>query len=129
MDKFSRKVRSRIMSAIRSKHTAPEVAVRRAVSKVRLPYRLHYGKEKIDIAITSKKIAIFVDGCFWHVCPKHGHMPKINGAYWVPKLRRNKKRAIEKDKRLRQTGWRVIHIWECAVSSEAFISIIRKLRG
>jgi len=117
------------MSAIRSKHTAPEVAVRRAVSKARLPYRLHYGKEKIDIAMPSKKIAIFVDGCFWHGCPKHGHLPKTNRAYWVPKLRCNKKRAIEKDKLLKQASWKVFHIWECAVTGKGVALIIRKLRG
>lgn len=76
MDTVSKKTRSRIMSAIRSKHTKPELALRKELRKHGINYRLHYGKEKIDIAIPSKKVAIFVDGCFWHGCPKHGHKPK-----------------------------------------------------
>jgi len=100
------------MSAIPSRHTSPELALRKALRERGLSYRLHYGKERIDIAFPGKKIAVFVDGCFWHQCPLHGHLPKSNRRYWLPKLERNKKRAKEKDKRLRKLGWKVIHVWE-----------------
>jgi len=111
-DKFSRETRSKIMQAIRSKHTKPEVLLRKALFAKGYRYRLHYGKEKIDIALPGKKVAVFVDGCFWHMCPKHGHVPKSRKRYWVPKLKKNIQRAKEKDKRLKKAGWRVIHVWE-----------------
>lgn len=100
------------MSAIKSKHTLPEKLFRAILRKSGVKYRLHYGKEKIDIAIPSKKTAIFIDGCFWHNCPKHGHIPKSNRKYWVPKLKRNVERDKEKTMRLKKVGWRVIRIWE-----------------
>ena len=100
------------MSAIRSKHTKPEVKLRKALFATGCRYRLHYGKEKIDIAFPGKKVAVFVDGCFWHSCPKHGRKPKSNKSYWHPKLKRNAERAKEKDKRLKKEGWKVLHFWE-----------------
>lgn len=112
MDKFSKSARSRIMSSIRSMHTTPEIALRRSLKKKGIAYKLHYGKEKIDIAIPPKKLAIFVDGCFWHQCPYHSHLPKSNRKYWLPKLKKNKLRAKEKDNRLKKGGWKVLHIWE-----------------
>jgi DNA mismatch endonuclease (patch repair protein) len=99
------------MQAIRSTNTKPEVKLRKALFAAGLRYRLHYGKEKIDIAFPGKKVAIFVDGCFWHMCPKHGHLPKSNKAYWHPKLKCNIQRAKEKNKRLKKEGWKVLHIW------------------
>lgn len=112
VDRISKKKRSKIMSAIRSKNTKPELALRRALWSQGLRYRIHYGKEKIDIAFPSKKIAIFVDGCFWHGCPEHGHFPKSNQDYWIPKLEKNKQRAVQKDNRLKQECWKVMHFWE-----------------
>lgn len=100
------------MSAIRSKHTKPELQLRKLLRASGWAYKLHYGKEKADIALPSKKVAIFVDGCFWHGCPLHGHIPKSNKAYWVPKLHKNKERAKKKDARLRVAGWKPIHVWE-----------------
>ena len=99
------------MSAIRSKHTSPEIMLRRAIRKQKIIYKLHYGKEKIDIAIPSAKLAVFVDGCFWHGCPKHGHKPKTNRTYWLPKLKKNKLRDKVKTARLKKAGWKVLRIW------------------
>lgn len=112
MDKFSQEKRSQIMSSIHSTNTKPEISLRKALWTNGYRYRIHYGKEKIDIAFPSKKIAIFVDGCFWHMCPIHGHMPKSRQHYWIPKLKRNIVRAEEKDRRLKDEGWKIIHIWE-----------------
>ena len=112
VDIFSKKARSKIMSAIRSKHTSPEIAFRKALRSRRIAYRLHYGKEKIDIAIPSKKLAIFIDGCFWHGCPRHSSKPKTNRAYWLPKLRKNKLRDKAKTAKLKAAGWKVMRFWE-----------------
>lgn len=112
MDKFSKETRSKIMQAIKGKHTKPELLLRKELSKLGYRYRLHHGKEKIDIAFPSKKIAIFVDGCFWHCCPKHGRNPTSNKTYWLPKLKRNMERDKSTIKLLRKQGWKVIRIWE-----------------
>jgi len=100
------------MSAIRSENTKPELALRKALWSQGLRFRIYHGREKIDIAFPSKKLAVFVDGCFWHGCPIHSHIPKSNQSYWRPKLRKNIERDKEKDERLRIAGWTVIRFWE-----------------
>jgi DNA mismatch endonuclease, patch repair protein len=112
VDRISKEKRSKIMSAIRSKNTQPEVLLRKALWAKRFRYRVQYGKEKIDIAFPSSKVAIFVDGCFWHGCPIHSHLPKSNKQYWHPKLEKNIERAKSKDERLQKEGWVVLHFWE-----------------
>lgn len=126
VDRFSKEKRSKIMSAIRSKDTKPELNLRRALWAQGLRYRIHYGKEKIDIAFPKKRVAIFVDGCFWHGCPIHGHKPKTNKSYWIPKLEKNKERDIRKDKRLVKDGWKVIRFWEHEL--ENILDVIKKIR-
>ena len=126
VDKFSKEKRSKIMSAIHSKDTKPELALRRALWAQGLKYRIHYGKEKIDIAFPSRKVAVFVDGCFWHGCPMHSHIPKSNRNYWIPKLDKNKERAILKNERLRNLGWKVLHFWEHETND--LNSIVEKIR-
>jgi DNA mismatch endonuclease (patch repair protein) len=64
------------------------------------------------VVFTARRVAVFVDGCFWHGCPEHGSMPKANSDYWRPKLLRNAQRDREVDARLAEAGWEVIHIWE-----------------
>lgn len=112
MDTISVKKRSKIMSSIRSKHTSPEIKLRKALRLNGVQYRLHYGHEKIDIALPRNKLALFVDGCFWHGCPIHGHKPKSNRHYWFPKLKKNKQRDRAKVIKLEKNGWRVIRFWE-----------------
>jgi DNA mismatch endonuclease (patch repair protein) len=109
---ISKEVRSKIMSKIKSKNTSPEKTLRKALWDIGLRFRIQYGKEKIDIAFPAKKIAIFVDGCFWHSCPIHGHIPKSNKDYWVAKLAKNIERAKDKDIRLESDGWKILHFWE-----------------
>jgi DNA mismatch endonuclease (patch repair protein) len=72
-----------------------------------------------DIVLPGAKIAIFVDGCFWHACPRHGTLPKNNREWWETKLRRNVERDVEKDVALQLLGWTVIHIWEHDVTQDA----------
>jgi DNA mismatch endonuclease, patch repair protein len=112
VDRVSKEKRSKIMSAIRSKNTFPEITLRKALWARGFRFRVQYCKEKIDIAFPSKKLAVFVDGCFWHGCPIHSHMPKSNKSYWIPKLQKNIERAKAKDERLRNQGWTVLHFWE-----------------
>lgn len=77
-----------------------------------LRYRVQYGRERVGIAFPKKKLAVFVDGCFWYSCPMHGHMPKSNAAYWVPKLEKNVERDRAKDFRVSEGVWSVLHFWE-----------------
>ena len=65
-----------------------------------------------DIAFTRPRVAVFVDGCFWHSCPEHGTIPKSNQEYWVPKLKQNVDRDRTIDRELRAAGWRVLRFWE-----------------
>ena len=112
VDRISKEKRSKIMAAIHSKNTKPELKLRKELWKRNLRYRIHYGKERIDIAFPSKKLAIFVDGCFWHGCPIHSHIPKSNKSYWIPKLKKNMERDSAKNVRLIKNGWKTLHFWE-----------------
>jgi DNA mismatch endonuclease (patch repair protein) len=100
------------MSAIHSENTKPEIALRKALWAKGLRFRKYYGEEKIDIAFPKPKIAIFVDGCFWHGCPIHSHLPKSNEKYWIPKLKKNIERDHAKNERLKTEGWKVLRFWE-----------------
>jgi len=107
--------RSEIMARIRSKDTSMEVAFRRVLWRMGLRFRKHYGRPSIDVAFPGRRVAIMLDGCFWHGCPRHGTVPKTHRGYWVPKLKRNKERDKLQTKILQQQGWRVQRIWECEV--------------
>ncbi|MGH2612908.1 MAG: very short patch repair endonuclease [Rhabdochlamydiaceae bacterium] len=112
MDKFSKEVRSRIMSKIRSKDTQPELILRRLLYKRGYRYRVNYGPAHIDIAVPRKKVAIFVDGDFWHGYnwKKKGIVPKQG--YWRNKISKNIKRRRRVKTQLKKLGWHVIEIWE-----------------
>lgn len=69
-------------------------------------------RRRADVVFPRLKVAVFVDGCFWHSCPEHGTTPKSNVAYWTPKLARNAQRDIETTSRLESTGWTVLRYWE-----------------
>jgi DNA mismatch endonuclease, patch repair protein len=81
-----------------------------------------------DFIFPAAKIALFVDGCFWHMCPKCGHVPRSNVAYWREKLRRNKARDRAVNRELRSLGFRVIRIWECEVKRNPRKCLQRVLR-
>ncbi|MFC9253202.1 very short patch repair endonuclease [Amycolatopsis thailandensis] len=111
--------RSRNMSANRRSDTKPEIALRRALHQLGFRYRKDHRLDlptgvrvRPDIVFTRRKVAIFVDGCFWHVCPEHGREPTRNEWYWTPKLRRNIERDRLADAALVDAGWRVVRIWE-----------------
>jgi DNA mismatch endonuclease (patch repair protein) len=71
---------------------------------------------KPDFVFRRERVAVFVDGCFWHACPRHGTMPVGNRAFWQAKLARNAARDREVTRTLRQAGWRVVRVWECALT-------------
>lgn len=126
-DKISREKRSKIMSAIHSKNTKPELALRKALWAKGFRYRIHYGDEKIDVAFPSSKVAIFIDGCFWHGCPIHSHLPKSNRQYWVPKLKKNILRDEQTTRKLTQEGWRVLRFWEHElINTDKIIEVIEE---
>jgi len=110
--------RSENMRAIRSKDTQPELAVRSLVHRLGYRFRLHRPDlpGKPDLAFPARRKVIFVHGCFWHshAC-KTGLIPKSNRDFWLPKLRKNKRRDRKNLEALTQLGWRVLVIWECEV--------------
>ncbi len=72
-----------------------------------------------DVVFPRLKVAVFLDGCFWHACPQHGTKPRVNESYWLPKLQRNVERDRTNDRRLRGAGWRVVRVWEHVKTEEA----------
>lgn len=123
-DIYSPEKRSRIMAGIRSTGTCPEERlygmVRGALGhrwKIERNVRALPGQP--DIVIPSLRIAIFLDGCFYHCCPLHGHIPKSNRAYWAPKLERNLRRDRMSVRALRQIGFGAWRIWEHEISDSA----------
>lgn len=114
---------SRVMSANRAKNTKPELYLRKALREQGLTgYRLHWSKApgKPDIAFPGKKVAVFVNGCFWHRCPKcKPSFPKTNKDFWKQKFRKNKVRDRKKQAALEEQGWRVLVLWECQIKEKA----------
>lgn len=91
-----------------------EIEVRRELHRRGLRFRVNLRglPGTPDIALTRVKVAVFIDGCFWHGCPIHGTVPKNNRDWWLNKLSRNHQRDLEKDRELRDMGWWVLHYWE-----------------
>jgi DNA mismatch endonuclease, patch repair protein len=116
-DSLTTERRSQNMSRIGSKHTKPEMLVRKMVHAMGYRYRLH-GKDlpgKPDLVFRSRKKVIFVHGCFWHLhtsC-REGRIPSSRGEYWAPKLNRNQSRDADHLNALNIAGWRVLVVWEC----------------
>ncbi|RZU51210.1 T/G mismatch-specific endonuclease [Krasilnikovia cinnamomea] len=102
------------MQRMPRERTKPEMLLRRELHRRGMRFRVNYGRlpGRPDIVFTRVKLGIFVDGCFWHVCPSHSTMPKNNAEWWRAKLSRNVERDREKDELLISCGWRVLHVWE-----------------
>lgn len=105
------------MRANRSRDTKPELAVRRILHARGLRYRVAYRpladvRRTADLAFTRQKLAVFIDGCFWHSCPEHFWAPKTNTEYWQPKIAANARRDADTTERLTQAGWTVLRVWE-----------------
>lgn len=106
------------MQLQRSHDTQPELAVRRAVHRLGLRYRVHRRplpalRREADFVFGPAKVAVFVDGCFWHGCPDHGRRAhNVNGWYWPEKIARNRERDADTDARLSECGWMPVRVWE-----------------
>jgi len=105
------------MQANRKWNSKPEVVLRQALHARGLRYRIHTtpgqaSKCIADIVFATERIAIFIDGCFWHGCPDHTKPPRTNSDYWGPKIRGNRERDIRTDRLLAETGWLSIRVWE-----------------
>ena len=113
---------SKSMRSNKGKGTKPELVVRKILRDLGYPgYRLNWKKApgRPDIAYPGRRIAIFVNGCFWHHCPKCNlPMPKSHQDYWIPKIERNVQRDAEKTRELEESGWTVETIWECELRKE-----------
>ncbi len=122
------------MRAIRRTDTKPEIALRRALHRQGYRFRKDYrldladGKRvRPDIAFTARRVAVFVDGCFWHACPEHGSKPANNTWYWEPKLRRNVERDRVADAALSAAGWDVVRVWEHESLDAAVTAVLAAL--
>lgn len=118
------------MSRQRRRDTEPELALRRLLHSRGLRYRVAWRipgmpRRTVDIAFSRAKVAVFVDGCFWHSCPIHGTSPAANGAWWATKLAANQARDAATDAHFAALGWQVIRIWEHEDASEAAGRIAR----
>jgi DNA mismatch endonuclease (patch repair protein) len=126
-------ITSRVMSSIHARNTKPELTLRRALRAGGLSgYRLHWKKApgRPDIAYPKKRIAIFVNGCFWHRCPIcKPKLPRSNIEFWREKFKKNKARDKRKERELKKLGWQVLVIWECQLKEDPvpFVKEIKEL--
>lgn len=107
----------RSMRSNRGVDTRPELRLRSALHRSGHRFRKHLRpiadlRCTADIVFTRQRVAVFVDGCFWHCCPEHGTRPKRNGDWWKSKLDRNIERDERNNHRLTEEGWSVVRIWE-----------------
>ena len=122
------------MRANRRTDTKPELALRHALHRLGYRYRKDYRLDldsgrrvRPDIAFTARKVAVFVDGCFWHACPEHGSKPRANEWYWGPKLVKNVERDRVNDAALILAGWTVVRLWEHVPIDEAVGTVVTAL--
>ncbi len=116
----------------RRKDTKPEVRLRSQIHRRGLRFRKDYpvrlpggGVVRPDVVFTRARVAVFIDGCFWHCCPQHGTTPRTNRAYWAPKLNRNVERDRRVTEALESDSWCVIRVWE----HEDIDEVARRLDG
>ncbi|MFC0554903.1 very short patch repair endonuclease [Planotetraspora thailandica] len=112
------------MRSNKGRDTKPELALRRAAHALGLRYRVAYRPIKTvrrtaDLVFTKARVAVFMDGCFWHGCPEHHTVAVTNATFWAEKVRRTRERDAETDRLLEEAGWLVVRIWEHENSARA----------
>jgi DNA mismatch endonuclease (patch repair protein) len=120
------------MQGNRRRDTGPEIALRRALRAEGLVgYRVdrRVAGARPDVCWPGRKVAVFVNGCFWHDCPRHGSRPKTNREYWLRKFVRNRNRDRRQTRALRRAGWHVVHVWEHESPELAARRVRRILEG
>lgn len=121
------------MKSNKRSDTRPEILIRSLLHKKGIRFRkdllikINNMKCRPDIVFTKVKLAVFIDGCFWHLCPEHGHIPKSNIHYWEPKLNKNKERDIANTEMLENYGWTVLRLWEHLPAQDATEVIFLRL--
>lgn len=126
-----------VMRANRGRDTRPESDLRAELHRRGLRFRKHARplaafRCQADVLFRSARVAVFVDGCFWHGCPQHGRQPSTNTAYWALKLQRNRERDRRNDDMLTAAGWVVIRVWEheeMDAVATAVAQLVRERRG
>ncbi|MFD4542513.1 very short patch repair endonuclease [Streptomyces bauhiniae] len=116
------------MSRQARKDTSAELAVRRLLHAAGMRYRVEYpvpgmARRRIDVAFTRAKVAVLIDGCFWHGCPEHATQPKANAEWWRAKLARNMARDLETTAHLTAHGWAVLRFWEHEAPEEVAVRV------
>jgi DNA mismatch endonuclease, patch repair protein len=129
-DVFSAEKRSQIMSRVRDRdNRATELAMMSTLRRNRITgWRRHpslFGNP--DFVFSKQRVAMFVDGCFWHCCPHHGTHPTSNMTFWNEKLGRNKRRDQVVNRTLKERGWRVVRIWQHELSPRYEKKLIRRI--
>ena len=124
----------RRMQAARRRDTAPEVRLRSILHSMGLRYRVDRSpienlQRRADIVFGTARVAVFVDGCFWHGCPLHGTWPKENANFWRDKIETNRRRDADTERHLTEKGWMVIRIWEHDDPQAAACTIAEVVRG
>lgn len=126
------------MQVQRRRDTAPELALRRELHRLGLRYFVHRRplsdlRRQADIVFPTVKIAVFVDGDFWHGCPIHARQSHdVNGWYWNEKIASNKRRDADTDARLAAAGWEAVRVWECEIPGDAarrIAALVRRRQG
>lgn len=105
------------MQANRRRDTSPELLIRQILHRRGLRYRVDFApgvdkRRRADIVFTRARVAVFIDGCFWHGCPSHFVQPKSNAEYWESKIETNRQRDRDTTARLEKAGWTVLRFWE-----------------
>jgi DNA mismatch endonuclease (patch repair protein) len=126
MDVFTTQKRSEVMALVRSEgNRSTEVVLAKALRRHgvtgwrrHLKIALGQGSTRPDFVFPKRKVAVFVDGCFWHCCPVHGTKPASRKDFWLPKLEANRRRDRRVSAALRRRGWRVIRVWEHSVKRD-----------
>lgn len=107
----------KIMQGNKGSDTRPEIAIRSILHRRGVRYRKDIApipglRRRADIVFTRQRLAVFIDGCFWHGCPEHYHAPRTNSGYWKAKVEKNRARDIDTNRRLLAEGWAVLRLWE-----------------
>jgi DNA mismatch endonuclease, patch repair protein len=124
---------SRRMSVAPRRDTGCELLLRRRLHAAGMRYRVNYPvpgnrRRTIDVAFTRARVAVFVDGCFWHGCPEHGTQPRANARWWSQKLAANQARDADTTALLEAAGWSVVRVWEHSDPAEAAQLVIDAVR-
>lgn len=124
----------RRMEATGRRDTAAEMALRSVLHRRGLRFRVDQApirgvRRRADIVFRKARVAVYVDGCFWHCCPVHGTWPKANAEWWREKLETNRRRDADTDRKLRDVGWIPVRVWEHEDPRQAADRIEQAVRG